>query len=164
MIALKTENLEDWMIFPVPYPARPTWTGNPCSQTPLWYLKCSLSTGWSSSWRWSGRCSLPQRMSSTRWGEWNTPGSSHIDRTRSSQSPCTSLSSGTSWWRLLLDHESVRIYNLPAVRNYNVPLDSVMPEGCSLSQLSGDFCPVSILNLPSNQRVRTLRVSGTFGL
>lgn len=152
------------MIFPVPYPARPTWTGNPCSQIPLWYLKCSLSTGWSSSWRWSGRCSLPQRMSSTRWGEWNTPGSSHIDRTRSSQSPCTSLPSGTSWWRLLLDHESVRIYNLPAVRNCNVPLDSVMPEGCSLSQLSGDFCPVSILNLPSNQRVRTLRVSGTFGL
>lgn len=39
----------------------------------------------------------------------------------------------------------VQVLSRPAERNCPGPLDSVMPEVCSLSHLSGDFCPVSIL-------------------
>lgn len=120
---LEVQSWRIWWYWPVSYLAGPTWKGNPCSQTPLWYLRCSLSTGWSSSWRWSGRCSPPRRTSSTQWEEWNTLGSSHTDRTQSSQSPCTSRPSGTSWWGLLL-HHSVRIWApacLPAVGNCHIP-------------------------------------------
>lgn len=81
----------------ISYLAEPTWTGNPCSRTPPWYRRCSPATGWSSSWRWSARCSPPRRRSSTRLAGWSTPGSSHTGRTRSSRSPCTLPASCTSW-------------------------------------------------------------------
>lgn len=80
------------------YQAGPAWRGSLCSRTPPWCLRCSPSTGWSSSWRWSSQCCPPQRRSSTLWEGWSTPGSSHKGRTQSSQFLCTSPPSCTSWW------------------------------------------------------------------
>lgn len=93
------------------YLAGPAWTGSPCSRRPLWCQRCSPSTGWSSSWRWSSQRCPPQRTSSTLWEEWNRPGSSRTDSTRSNRAPCTSPLSWAAWqkWRKRLDHQGKKV-------------------------------------------------------
>lgn len=75
------------------------WTGSPYSRRLRWNRRCSPSTSWRSSWRWSARCCPPRTRSRSRWAWWSRPGSSRSRRPRSSRSPCTSPPSCSSWWR-----------------------------------------------------------------
>lgn len=73
--------------------------GFPYSQTLQWNQRYSPSINWRNSLRWSRQCCPLQTRSRSLWAWWNRPGSIHSRRPQSSQSPCTSPQSCSSWLR-----------------------------------------------------------------
>lgn len=69
----------------------------PCSQILLWNQRHSPSTGWRSSWKWSGLCCPPQTKSKFLLPEWNKPESIQPHRPLSSKFLCTSPRSCTPY-------------------------------------------------------------------
>lgn len=68
----------------------PAGTGFPCSPILRLSRRCSPSTGWRSSLKWSKQCSPPLTRSRSLWAWWNTPGSIPTHTAQSSRSPYTS--------------------------------------------------------------------------
>lgn len=68
----------------------PAWKGSPCSRILRLSRRCSPSTGWRSSLRWSRQCSPPLTRSRSQWAWWNRPGSSPTHTAQSIRSPYTS--------------------------------------------------------------------------